>query len=33
MGRKPIHLIEEDERKNVTKIDKLFIDLGLPARR
>ena len=28
MGRKPIHLIEEDERKNVTKIDKLFIDLG-----
>jgi putative aminopeptidase FrvX len=31
MGRKPIHLIEEDERKNVTKIDKLFIDLGLSA--
>lgn len=31
MGRKPIHLIEDDERKNVTKIDKLFIDLGLPA--
>ena len=31
MGRKPIHLIEEDERKNVTKIEKLFIDLGLPA--
>ena len=29
MGRKPIHLIEDDERKNVTKIDKLFIDLGL----
>jgi putative aminopeptidase FrvX len=28
MGRKPIHLIEDDERKNVTKIDKLFIDLG-----
>ena len=28
MGRKPIHLIDEDERKNVTKIDKLFIDLG-----
>lgn len=28
MGRKPIHLIEEDERKNITKIDKLFIDLG-----
>ncbi len=29
MGRKPIHLIEDDERKNVTKIDKLFIDIGL----
>jgi endoglucanase len=31
MGRKPIHLIEEEERKSVTKIDKLFIDLGLPG--
>lgn len=31
MGRKPIHLIEEKERTNVTKIDKLFIDLGLPV--
>lgn len=31
MGRKPIHLIEEDERKCVTKLDKLFIDLGLPV--
>lgn len=29
MGRKPIHLIEDDERKNVTKLEKLFIDLGL----
>ena len=29
MGRKPIHLIEEDERKSITKLDKLFIDLGL----
>jgi endoglucanase len=29
MGRKPIHLIEEDERKNVTKLEKLFIDVGL----
>jgi len=28
MGRKPIHLIEDDERKSITKIDKLFIDLG-----
>lgn len=31
MGRKPIHLIEESERKNVTQIDKLFIDLGMPV--
>jgi len=29
MGRKPIHLIDAEERKNVTKIDKLFIDVGL----
>ena len=28
MGRKPIHLIDEDERKTITKIDKLFIDVG-----
>jgi endoglucanase len=31
MGRKPIHLIEEDERKSVTKLDRLFIDVGLSA--
>ncbi len=31
MGRKPIHLIEEEERKNVTKLERLFIDLGLSA--
>lgn len=31
MGRKPIHLIEDDERKNVTKLEKLFIDLGFSA--
>jgi endoglucanase len=31
MGRKPIHLIEDDERKNVTKIERLFIDVGLPV--
>ena len=31
MGRKPIHLIEDDERKSVTKIEKLFLDLGLSA--
>lgn len=33
MGRKPIHLIEPDERKNVTKIDKLFIDVGLSGEK
>ncbi|MGI6105713.1 MAG: M42 family metallopeptidase [Raoultibacter sp.] len=32
VGRKPIHLILPDERKNVTPIDKLVIDLGLPAK-
>lgn len=31
VGRKPIHLIESDERKNVTPLSKLVIDLGLPA--
>ncbi|NLG11198.1 MAG: M42 family metallopeptidase [Coriobacteriaceae bacterium] len=29
MGRKPIHLIEQDDRKTVTPLDKLFIDVGL----
>ena len=33
MGRKPIHLIEPDDRKTVTKMDKLFIDVGLPAKQ
>jgi endoglucanase len=33
MGRKPIHLIEDDERKNVTKLEKLFIDLGFGVER
>ena len=28
MGRKPIHLIEEEERKTITKLDRLFIDVG-----
>jgi len=32
MGRKPIHLIDPDDRKTVTKIDKLFIDVGLSAK-
>lgn len=31
--RKPIHLIEADERKKVTPISSLFIDLGLTPRR
>lgn len=33
VGRKPIHLIKADERKNVTPIDQLVIDLGMPAKR
>ena len=32
VGRKPIHLIEPDERKTVTSLDKLVIDLGMPAK-
>lgn len=32
MGRKPIHLIEPEERKNVTKIEQLFIDVGLDGK-
>lgn len=32
MGRKPIHLIEPDDRKNVTKIDQLFIDVGMEGK-
>lgn len=31
VGRKPIHLIEADERKKVTPISGLVIDLGMPA--
>ena len=31
LGRKPIHLIEADERKTVTPLEKLFIDVGLSA--
>jgi putative aminopeptidase FrvX len=33
MGRKPIHLIEDDERKNVTKLEKLFIDVGMACEK
>jgi endoglucanase len=32
IGRKPIHLIEQDERKKVTEIDSLFIDVGLGGK-
>ncbi len=33
LGRLPIHLLEDDERKAVTKVHKLFIDLGMGAER
>ena len=33
VGRKPIHLIESDERTKATPISGLFIDLGLPPRK
>lgn len=33
VGRKPIHLIKPDDRKSVTPIDQLVIDLGLPGDR
>ena len=33
VGRKPIHLIEKDEREKVTALDKLVIDLGMPAKQ
>ena len=32
LGRMPVHLLEEDERKKVVKTHKLFIDVGLPAK-
>lgn len=32
VGRKPIHLIPPDDRKSVTPLDKLVIDLGMPAK-
>ncbi|MDI6692588.1 MAG: M42 family metallopeptidase [Anaerosomatales bacterium] len=31
LGRLPIHLLEEEERKQVVKMHKMFIDLGLPG--
>jgi putative aminopeptidase FrvX len=33
LSRLPIHLLEEEERKQVTKMHKLFIDLGLPVEK
>lgn len=33
VGRKPIHLIDSDERSKVTPIGSLFIDVGLSARK
>lgn len=33
VARKPIHLISADERKNVTPLDQLVIDLGLPGKK
>lgn len=33
VGRKPIHLIDADDRKKVTPIDQLVIDLGLPPEQ
>lgn len=32
VGRKPIHLIEAEERKQVTSLDKLVIDLGMDGK-
>ncbi|MEN6430286.1 MAG: M42 family metallopeptidase [Coriobacteriales bacterium] len=29
LGRLPIHLLDEDERKKVVKMDRMFIDLGM----
>ena len=33
VGRKPIHLIKADERKTVTPLDSLVIDLGMPGKK
>ncbi len=33
MGRMPVHLLEDEERKKVAKMHKLFIDLGMPAEQ
>ena len=31
IGRKPIHLVKADDRKTVTPIDQLVVDLGMPG--
>ncbi len=31
LGRLPIHLLEDEERKKVVKIEKMFVDLGMSA--
>ncbi|MDA3937401.1 MAG: M42 family metallopeptidase [Actinomycetota bacterium] len=33
LGRMPIHLLEEEDRKKVTQMHKLFIDLGMPGKK
>ena len=32
IGRKPIHLLEEDERKQVAKLEQMYIDIGASDR-
>lgn len=32
LGRLPIHLLEEEDRKTVVKMHKMFVDLGMPAK-
>jgi putative aminopeptidase FrvX len=32
VGRKPIHLLEEEERKQVTKIEQLYVDIGASGK-
>jgi endoglucanase len=32
IGRKPIHLLEEDERKQVVKLEQMYIDIGASSR-
>ena len=32
VGRKPIHLLEEEERKQVAKLEQLYIDIGAAGR-